>query len=514
LWDIASRKVTWYFEGAKPVRAGFVGPYVAVYIKETDSVPVDNSVLLFDWTTRKQARGWQRKGDLEDISRDGKTLATSRSGIFRIDLWDVETYENLATLTNVPITFMALSPDGKTLAVNAAGAREVLLCDATGARPRRLLQIATGKITAVEFSPDGSLLATGGTDQSLRLWDVARHREVARLRGNESYVNGLAFSPDGQTMLAASTAANNKVARKQVLLGNLTTEKATVLFAAGWSKPVFFTTNSQSLVTLGRDTNGWLALTSWNITDSTAQTTVPLFDHRFPEDPSTILPQLDSPFSEGSMAVTADRQVLAIGYSDGSVKLWNTTSGRIISVFPALPNHTAAHMVFSPNGKTLAGFYPQFQGEHLLVIWDVASRTEKVRLNLSWGQPNSLQFSPDNRLLAAGMADHVVHLWDASTGSEWANLVGHQGDLGSACFSPDGRTLASVSGDIKLWNLASQREVATCLEDRFSIRFCAFAEAGQSLVTVDWHGTVRLLRVPSLAQIEATEVGREDMLKY
>jgi len=209
------------------------------------------------------------------------------------------------------------------------------------------------------------------------------------------------------------------------------------------------------------------------------------------------------PFPEGSTAVTPDRQALAICHDDGSIRLWSTTMGKVLGVFPALPQHSAEYLAFAPNGRMLAAFYSQYLRDNQLVLWHVATRTEKARFNLSSGQANSLHFSPDSQLLAAGMSDHVIPLWEASTGREWATLAGHQGDVGSAPFSPDGRTLASVSGsEMKLWNVASRREVAARSRGQPSLRFCAFSGDGQALVTVDWSGIVRLLRAPTLAEID------------
>ncbi len=59
-------------------------------------------------------------------------------------------------------------------------------------------------VYAVAFSPDGSRLAAGCADNSIRLWDVATRYEVAELRGHRAYVHALAFSPDGTRLVSAS----------------------------------------------------------------------------------------------------------------------------------------------------------------------------------------------------------------------------------------------------------------------------------------------------------------------
>ena len=54
------------------------------------------------------------------------------------------------------------------------------------------------------FSPDGTRLAIGSGDNTIRLWDVASRQEVCQLRGHESYVHAVAFSPDGTRLASAS----------------------------------------------------------------------------------------------------------------------------------------------------------------------------------------------------------------------------------------------------------------------------------------------------------------------
>src|SRR5262249_4250878 len=68
----------------------------------------------------------------------------------------------------------------------------------------RELRGHTAEVFAVAFHPDGTRLATGGRDQAVWLWDLARGEEVARLPGHTSFIWSLAFSPDGATLVSGS----------------------------------------------------------------------------------------------------------------------------------------------------------------------------------------------------------------------------------------------------------------------------------------------------------------------
>jgi WD40 repeat protein len=74
-------------------------------------------------------------------------------------------------------------------------------------------------------------------------------------------------------------------------------------------------------------------------------------------------------------------------------------------------------------------------------------------LNGHEGAVNSVQFSPDGKLIASGSLDHTVKIWNVETGNLIETLIGHEGAVNSIMFSPDGSRLISGSSDrkIKVW---------------------------------------------------------------
>lgn len=99
---------------------------------------------------------------------------------------------------------VAFSPDGKMLASGGLD-RTVKLWDVGAGQELATLKGHGNKYSTVAFSPDGKRLATGSADGAVKLWDAATGQEVATLKGHSALVFSVAFSPDGKRLASGGS---------------------------------------------------------------------------------------------------------------------------------------------------------------------------------------------------------------------------------------------------------------------------------------------------------------------
>ena len=210
-----------------------------------------------------------------------------------------------------------------------------------------------------------------------------------------------------------------------------------------------------------------------------------------------------------SVAISPDGRLVAAGYINNSVRLWQVSDGTLLR---AMQGHTetVTSVAFSPDGQTLASG----SVDNTVRLWQVADgtslRTIHVRqgLDIKWySNVNNLVFSPDGQTLATANDTPGVRLWRVSDGSPLRTLAfpeeGRDFGLGNAksvAFSPDGEVLASGwdIGVLVLYRTSDGSMLRIQAADegaQSSVSSLAFSPDGQALAAGSFDGTVRVWRV-------------------
>lgn len=290
-------------------------------------------------------------------------------------------------------------------------------------------------VNVVAYSPDGRLLASGGLDNAIALWDASTGDLIRRLEGHTSAIRSLAFAPDGKHLLSGSTKDDRRILLWDVdsgaILKTFTGMQDAITGIAVRPDGRAFATGSPA---------GSLAL--WDI-DAGA----------FVKTAGALQPPITA------VAYSADREsVLAVtegsAFEPGHVLRWNPETGDLdkIATEPLDANQTG--LLSLAVGEGAVSWQVATGAQDRSIIIRDADLGAIRRLVGHTDYVFAVSFSHDGRWLASGSADKTVRVWDVVTGEEVVRLDGAAGIVHSVAWSPDGRTLASGGRDgvVRVWD--------------------------------------------------------------
>lgn len=310
-----------------------------------------------------------------------------------------------------------VAPDGTGGSAGAAPAAS----RGTRAQPR-VLRPGTD-VGAIAFSPDDRLLAMGGRNGAVTLWDPATGQRRAVLAGHTSGVFSLAFSADGR-FLASGSGDARRLARPEdcsIKVWDVArcAEVRTLIGHRGVVAGLAFSPFGGLLASAGHDRS----VRIWDLTAGT--------------------PLYDLPLHRGavwSVAFSPDGRLLATG-EQKTIHLWSTAGYAEIGELQGHADFVSS-LAFSPRGDLLASG----SLDKTVRVWRVQDRAvDRVYPGHAAGV-TALAFHPDGEQIASAGYDQTVRVWSVATGRDTAAPGAGDTWIAALAFSSAG-TLASARGN-------------------------------------------------------------------
>jgi hypothetical protein len=280
-------------------------------------------------------------------SPDGKTLAIG--GYRCVAVWDTATGQPVTCITHLPSAVLALAfkPDGALLAVGGgvpgASGDVRLFSTKDWSQSGKTLGGHTDAVASVCWSQDGTRIASGSQDKSARVWEWPSAKELRVFKDHSDGVSRVCFAPDGKSLYTASLDHNAR--RFDIEKGGLIR---------------LFTGHNESITAL---------------------------------------------------AISPDGKRIVTSGGEPNLRWWNTDTGDTTNNNGG-HGASVAEVAFAKDGKLVVSA----SADKSVRLWDGGNTQPKSKLDGSSDWVYATAISPDDKMVVGGGADGVVRMWEAATG--------------------------------------------------------------------------------------------------
>jgi serine/threonine protein kinase/WD40 repeat protein len=390
----------------------------------------------------------------------------------------------------------AISTDGSIV---AAGGWEGYVCvwDLPSRSIVREFKAHDRLVFGIALSPDGKTLATGGSDQMVRLWNTRKFEKMQEFKGHRSQIWNLKFSRNGR-VLASAGNRDHSVKLWQWKMQTYAEWDYLVpenLYCRGFSESGdvlrFYDPNewpdfsrSGGILPPGErppDFGSPRSRTDHFLDLSTSQWA------RVSRSDGKAIAQATS------MAWKSGQDTELFGKDDGTVVLSDGTATRSIHV----ADHPVRPLLLSPKDRYLLLNVLPKKADPYAILWDREAEGVGARIEHRFGTYTAI--SPDERFLAYDGGNYTVKLWNIPEKRQWAILHGNTFNFYGFEFSPDSRLLVSYgwNGDCRLWDVEKGAKADPHLlrGHHGGVNPAVFSPDGRTLATCSFDGMFKLWSV-------------------
>lgn len=282
-----------------------------------------------------------------------------------------------------------------------------------------------GVIYGIAYSPEGSRIASGSYDGTVKLWDLSRGQEIKTFSGQGGNILSVAYSPDGRWISSGST--NSTIRIWEVETGT----SRTLSGHSGFVRSLAYSPDGRRLVSGSGDK------------------TVKIWDVQKGQELRTLRTIGGHTGTVYAVAYSPDGRWIISSSEDQTVMLWSADDGIAIRTLTGHKGPVYA-VAWSPDGKRIISC----SDDKTLKVWDAASGRDLWTLLGHTGSVGAAVYTLDGRWILSSAEDKTIRIWESENGRPVKSLSsGHSGMIRNMVYSPQGPQFSSCSDDktIKIW---------------------------------------------------------------
>ena len=281
-----------------------------------------------------------------------------------------------------------------------------------------------GGVTALTLANSGRYLISGGTDRTVRVWNIKSGKAIQTLRGHEGWVTDVSVSKEGSNIVSASldgtigvwSLANGEHVRS--LKGH-----------KDWVRSARVTPNGHFVVSGSDDTS----IKIWYLQRGQPISTLKGHD--------TFV---------NTIAISSNNRLALSGADSGLIRVWDIELDQEMGAFKGHEDAVNA-VEFTPNDELAVSG----SADGTARVWRISDGQTLRTMSGHSGPINDVCITPNGRYVLTVSDDHNVRMWELESGLPMATLRGHTAAVQSVTVSPEGRFAftGSMDGTIRVWDL-------------------------------------------------------------
>ncbi|MEC4816265.1 MAG: AAA-like domain-containing protein [Scytonema sp. PMC 1069.18] len=413
------------------------------------------------------------KRRLQSLGEMDEEIQAQVESALRQAVYEVKAYNRLSG-HSAGVNAVAVSPDGKILATGSTD-NTVKLWKPNGELIATLVE-HDAAVNAVAISPDSKTIASASADKTIKLWKTDGNL-LTTLKGHSDAVEAVAMSPDSKIIVSAGDDKTIKLWKRDGTL------LRTIKGLSGEIEGIAISPDGKTIASASDDKTVKL----WNIDGTLLRT---LQGH---EDEV-----------EG-VAISPDGKLVVSGSADKQVKIW-TIDGKLLATLVG-HNNQVEGVAISPDGKIIASA----SRDKTVKLWKLDGTLLTTLSGDDAGVNAVTFFDTGGDEIASASRDGTVTFWKRNS-RLLTTVYGHNEGVYGVIFSPDGKTMISASRDrtLKLWKKDGTL-LTTLRGHNAGVNAVAISQDGNAIASASSDNTVKLWKKDS--QLLATLRGHKDEVK-